>query len=231
MDESAPLRQIESTDSTPWKTSADEEEVEPTILTMHDDHISQDGEPLYSISRSLTALKQERSSIRLERVDSTPEGETNISESSNTSKSLIFYLVHPLNSHYRTDKPAYFATCAEESGLGNIELEIEKKGLSKTKYKVQLSPGRSASSDPLFHSDPTTALTAKTNFVSGKYFWSDSQGKKIAQEELTTDNKHQLKIIQTMQTSFRDAVVAAWCLRVWSEVGESRQTKTDRKPS
>ncbi|KAI6782776.1 uncharacterized protein J7T54_000919 [Emericellopsis cladophorae] len=188
MDESTPLREIKSADSTPLKTSACEEEVEPTILTLHDDHISQNGEPLYD------------------------------SESSNTSRSLVFYLVHPLNSHYRTDKPAYFATCAKESGLGNIELNIESKGLSKTKYKVLLSAGRSASSDPLFYNPPTTALSAKTKFVGGKYFWTDSQGQTIAQEALTSDDKPQLKIMQAMQTNFRDAVVAAWCLRIWSQI-------------
>lgn len=216
-------------ESTIGKPPAYEEEVAPTTLIMNTDHISSNGKPLYSISRSLTNIKQEPSSIRFERIEHVGPEKPDSSEPPNTFNTLLFYLVHPVNAQYQKDKPAYFATCDKELGIGNIIVDFQKKALSKTEYKVLLSPENSASSDPLFSSTPITALTAKTGFMGGKYSWIDSQGKVVAHEELGSDKKQQLKITGTLKVELRDALVAAWCLKIWSDVAESREAKRDGK--
>lgn len=203
-----------------------EEEAQPATLTLNSDTISSNGTPVYTISRSLTTVQQQSSSIRLERIESIAPEKPDSSASPDTSNNLIFYLVHPVNARYQKDKPPYYAT-SSQSGLGNIVFDIQKKTMSKPEYKVLLNQGRTASSDPLFADNPTTILTAKFGLMGGKLSWIDSNGRTVAREEQTSDKKQQLNITTSLKVELRDALVAAWCLKVWSDVAESREAKKD----
>lgn len=219
-------------ESTVGAPPAYQEEARPTTFTLDDENnrILENGSPLYNLSRSLTVMQQKSSSIQLERIETVAPEKPDSAESPTTFNNLVFYLVHPANAQYQKEKPPYYATSSKH-GLGNIIFDIQKKSLSKIEYKVLLHHGSNSSSDPLFAGNPTTILSAKTGLMGGKYSWTDSKGKTVAQEQQGKDKEPQLKITTTLKTDFRDALVAAWCLKVWSEVSESREAKQDGKCS
>lgn len=208
-----------------------EEDAQPATLTLDGTTISINGTPTYTVSRSLTSIQQESSSIHLERIDTAAPEKPDSSASPTRSNTLVFYLVHPLNAQYQKDKPAYYAT-STHGGLGNIVFEIQKKTLSKPEYRVLLNEGTNASSDPLFTGKPSAILAAKSSKLGGKYSWTDSGGKTIAQEEQSKlQQQPQLKVTNVLRSEVRDTLVAAWCLRIWSEVAESREARNDGKCS
>ncbi|GAB1315625.1 hypothetical protein MFIFM68171_05835 [Madurella fahalii] len=136
--------------------------------------------PLYHLSKSLDSLTHKVSSIYFSRIISDDvknklQGED---ESSNCSSSfepcpadqqrqqhevVLYNLVHPLNSQYRTDIPAaYYMTSKSPfpgSTLGNIKLvspsspSLARKYLlpfHKPTFTALLNPSATSSSSPLF---------------------------------------------------------------------------------
>lgn len=203
-------------------------EAQPASFIINDDHISSDGKRVYAISRSLTAVQQQSSSIHLSRIKTHTPEKPQGSASGSAHDELVFYLVHPPNAAYQKDKPAYYATSSKE-GLGNIVLEIQKKKVGKPDYTVLLNQGTNCTSDPLFIDKPSLLFNGKAGLMSGKNVWTNSDGQTIAHEELVRGGLQQLNITETLKTDVRDALVAAWCLKVWSTVAESREAKKEGK--
>lgn len=188
--------------------------------------------PLYRTSRLVTKIQQQPSSIHLERVGSLGGEWKSAGDSTqqNGQNQLLFYLVHPVNSSYRENVPNYFATGTSPQGLGNLILNIQKRKLQKPEYRITLSKGRSATSQPLFHAEEDIVLfTAKPKTMGKRLIWKDETGKPVATEDVKVGKSPRLQITKRLDIATRDALVAVWCLRVWSDVAESRESKQDGK--
>ena len=188
--------------------------------------------PLYRTSRVVTTIQQQPSSIHLERMGSFGgEGKSaDDSTQQDVQNQLLFYLVHPVNASYRDNMPSYFATGMSPQGLGNLILDIQKRKLQNPGYQITLSKGRNATSQPLFNAEEAIVLfTAKPKIMGKRYIWTDNMGKSVATEDIKMGKCPRLKITKCLDKATRDALVAGWCLRAWSDVAESRESKKDGK--
>jgi hypothetical protein len=213
--------------------------VEPTTLILKDDKIYTDTQPptqLYTTSRNVTSATQSgTSSVQLYRSTDS-EYNSDISNSSNNTH--LFYLVHPLNADYRTDKPAYYITAASPGAcLGNIRLEAAAKASFPSikkrtaQVKAYLSRHKSSHDDELFvpSEEETLLFTAKANWSGTVQKWMDANDDEIAiasggggggDAKMTT-----LDITVKMEDETRDALVAMWMLCLWREAAEKREVK------
>ena len=189
--------------------------------------------PLYHLSRSVTALKQEPSSIQLDRVDQVPPEKATSSDKLESRNTHLFYLVHPINARYRTDKPAYYGTSNPATTASNFVLQPARSmnPLHTPEFTVSVSPGRTAESDVSFDNakDQQPLFTVKKKWSGGHYVWRSSSGSEIAIEESVKDGQGTRKLVVSESLDYQvlQTLVAAWCLRCWHDVAESKEARRD----
>ncbi|KAJ6070760.1 hypothetical protein N7467_012079 [Penicillium canescens] len=189
--------------------------------------------PLYQLNSDIRSISNKDSSVAVERVEhGVPELEIEtegITDGTPRSRRL-FNLVHPVNAQYRTDIPArYYITSAVPEMVGNIRLETSEARLRRTSFKVMLSPKKTSSSKPFFDEGTQQLLfDIHPNWKVGRncYKWSDSNGRQVAVDE-KEDDRCKLSITRIMPQELRDALVAAWLLRLWHDTAESKQAKRE----
>ena len=208
--------------------------IEPTTLIVKDDKIYTDTQPpthVYTTSRTVTSATQcGTSSIHLYRTNSES------GPSSDSTNTHLFYLVHPLNADYRTDKPAYYITTASPgTGLGNIRLEAAPSKslfspIKKTSQliKAYLSPRKSSHDDELFvpSAEEELLFTTKGNWSGSVQKWmgaKDGDDDEIA--VVSGDDKMKLTVMVKMEEEVRDALVAMWMLCLWRDTAERKEVK------
>ncbi|KAI0843903.1 hypothetical protein F5Y00DRAFT_221116 [Daldinia vernicosa] len=202
--------------------------LEPTTLVLKDQYIAPETEPtnwLYQIGQDVTAIPQKATSIAFEKIENNEPVEVDSSTSTRSQNRHLFYLAHPLGARYRTDIPPYYLTSVSSDTLGNISLETSKSRLGKYAFKVLVSSGRSWTDNPLFHENAELLFNVKQKWANGHYIWADSNNKQVAYED-DKYNQHRLVITASMKADFRDALVAAWCLKLWHDTSESSQAKS-----
>ncbi|KAL7627726.1 hypothetical protein AAE478_001921 [Parahypoxylon ruwenzoriense] len=185
------------------------------------------GIPLYQLSWDVTSIPLKGSSVLFEQVleDDLPL-EVGSTASTKQRNKHIFYLTHPADAQYRADTPAYCITSVSPETLGNISLETSKPRFQKTEFKALLSAKKNASDVPLFDKDAKLLFDVRPKWVSSRYTWTDCNGGQVAYEE-GKGGEHKLVVTMPMNTEVRDALVAAWCLRLWYDTAESREAKRD----
>lgn len=201
---------------------------EPDTLVLEDQSIISDATKvsLYQINLSVTSIPQKSSSVIFERVENDSSSDTDGIASVKQRNRHIFYLAHPAGAQYQTDTPAYYITSVSSGMLGNISLEVSKSPLQKTEFKMMLSEGKNWSDSPLFHDNPRLLFDVKPKWAGGRYTWSDSRGGRVAYEDRKGDQRR-LMITVSMEREVRDALAAAWCLKLWYDTAESRQAKRE----
>ncbi|KAH8172220.1 hypothetical protein LIA77_08988 [Sarocladium implicatum] len=217
----------------PTKTSIDSvmgsQSQGPVTLILNDQTIHLDDRastPLYHLSRSVTALQQEPSAIQLDSLDRPLSTSRSNPE---TCTSHLFYLVHPINAQWRTDKPAYYATSVPDTKGSNFILQPSRSmnPLHKTEFTVLESPGRTAADEVLFANskEQRFVFTAKRKRSGERHVWHDDAGREIATDEGAKGGQGTRKLIVTepLDRETMYTLVGAWCLRVWHDVAESKE--------
>lgn len=214
------------------KSSATQSQTPPVTLVLDNQtvHLEDDAStPLYRLSRSVTTLQKEPSSVQFDSVEHIAPEKVESSDSPHIRSTHLFYLVHPINARYRTDKPAYFATSNPATKASNFILQPSrsKNPLSKPEFTVLASASRTAASDDLFadEKDRQVLFTAKKKWSGERCVWRNSSGSEIAIEEGDAKDGRSMRKLTTTETLGKetmDALVAAWCLRSWYDVAESK---------
>ncbi|KAI1339653.1 hypothetical protein F5Y15DRAFT_66088 [Xylariaceae sp. FL0016] len=166
--------------------------------------------PLYQLSWDVTAIPQKGSSAVFQKW----------------KLGDLFYLAHPADAPYRSDRPPYYITSISDESLGNISLDVSKSRWQKPDIGVFLHANRTASDNPLFHESPTLLFKAAAKWMDSRYTWTDSNGRPLAHEE-ERNGRRCLVFMCDMDGNLRDALVATWCLRLWHDTAESRTAKRD----
>lgn len=182
--------------------------------------------PLYQISQNVSSLPQKFTSVKFERIETDAPLKLK-SKSPEPQRKHIFYLAHPAHAQYRKDVPAYYITSVSLGSLGNIHFEMNKSRFQKVEFRALISPGKTMADKPLFCEDvETTLFSAKMKWTGGGYRWTDARGKEVAFEGGKGEGL-KLAITASMNQDMRDALVALWVLRVWSDTAESSEAKAD----
>ncbi|KAL3951838.1 hypothetical protein ACCO45_013555 [Purpureocillium lilacinum] len=135
--------------------------VEPATLVLQGQSILEGKSTAYHMDQGVTS--PQKSSIAFERIPPVAQPQH------------IYYLVHPPHAHYRTDKPAYYTTAP------SLPL------LQRQSFDGVLSPGRTASHDPLFADAAAEqpvfrARAGRWMAGGGRYTWTDEHGQTVAEE-------------------------------------------------
>ncbi|EMR63580.1 hypothetical protein UCREL1_9466 [Eutypa lata UCREL1] len=176
-------------------------------------------------------------SVVFEEVEHSPEQPPEKAEATSPAqqqKRHLYYLAHPAGAQYQVDRPAYYVTSAspDNAALGNIGLETSKTGAfpKKMEFRAMLSAGKTASDSPLFDERPQPLFDARPKWTGG-YAWVDAEDngrRQIAHEEdEKRGGRHKLVVTAPLRREVRDALVAAWCLRLWHDTAESKEAKRD----
>ena len=209
--------------------------------------------PLYRMSRDVLAIPQQGSSVKFERVDggngyAYGNGHRNLGlgklsdaqskdisrmgEQSESQSQHLFYLVHPENARYRKDIPAqyYITAKTRELTLGNMRLDAGKSVLGKVEFKAVVSEGRTMYDKDLFDEKGERVLfCAKPKWAcGGRLKWVDGEGRELAVEE-EKGEEPTLVVTERMEREVRDALVAAWVLKLWHDTMESGEAKRECK--
>ncbi|KAI9154741.1 hypothetical protein HJFPF1_07298 [Paramyrothecium foliicola] len=203
--------------------------IEPATLVFDGTSILQENAatgPLFHLPWNVTSIPQKGTSVAFESAEYDAPEKDGEYISAESRKRRLFYLAHPADAKFRQDAPAYYITSLLPGGLGNMALQATKSRVKKTEFSVLLSFGRTASHDPLFDEHPLSLFTVKPKWVGGVYEWIGQEGQQVAYEGV---NGPQQKLVITvpLEKNLRDALVAAWCLRLWHDTAESREAKRD----
>lgn len=193
--------------------------------------------PCYQLSWDVTSIPQKSTSVVFEEVEHSPEQPPEKAEATSPAqqqKRHLYYLAHPAGAQYQVDRPAYYATSAspDNATLGNIGLETSKTGAfpKKMEFKAMLSARKTASDSPLFDEWPQPLFDARPKWTGG-YAWVDAEDngrRQIAHEEdEKRGGRRKLVVTAPLRREVRDALVAAWCLRLWHDTAESKEAKRD----
>ncbi|KAF7554906.1 hypothetical protein G7046_g6691 [Stylonectria norvegica] len=184
--------------------------------------------PLYELSHSVGFLRDTDRSVQVERLDYIVKNTDGVPHLS-TRKRHIFDLKHPTSAtdpgfEYHAEAASRRSLCS--FGISTFRPHKLRPGRA---YRVHRAVGRTdlryAPQELLF------AAAAPRDRAVG-YEWSDAQGRLLARE-VETDELMSLVVTAEMSVAMRDALVAAWMVRVWSELakGNYRENKWDEGES
>ncbi|KAH6889190.1 hypothetical protein B0T10DRAFT_487510 [Thelonectria olida] len=177
--------------------------------------------PLYEFSHSIGFLSATDRSVSLQRLDHVvADGATQV----HTRKRHLFDLKHPTKAEF----PAFdfHAETASRRALCCLGIKpfhparglFSSLGNAKRKrYRVHRAVrGR----DRRLEEQPDVVFSAAPSRDRGVGFeWSDGEGRLLARE-VETNELMSLVVTAEMETETRDALVAAWMLRVWYELAQ-----------
>ncbi|KAK1981122.1 hypothetical protein LZ30DRAFT_593363 [Colletotrichum cereale] len=124
----------------------------------------------------------------------------------------------------------YYIKPVSRSGLGNIGLRFTKIGKSVCKaWRV----GRKAASGTEYEAPEYEArgLLFDVRRNNDVLDWFDGEKTRVA-VEYARDNMYSLNVLVPMDQAMRDALVAAWCVKLWNDLAvkfHQRRTWKDRE--
>jgi hypothetical protein len=183
--------------------------------------------PAYEFSHSINFLSDSDRKVIMERLDygvRTVNGAPSVT----TRKRTLFDLAH--RTLGELPNFTYQAEAKSRAVSGSMGIEQKKKGLTRRmEYRVCMASWgadrRLAGGAPLFTASPPRG--AEANGVSWE--WSDAQDQLLARE-VTNDELASLVITAEMTASVRDALVAAWIMRIWWDLAEGKFGSSHRHP-
>ncbi|KAF4966563.1 hypothetical protein FSARC_5805 [Fusarium sarcochroum] len=181
--------------------------------------------PIYEFSHSIGYLHDNDRSVKVERVDSVVKTSGGLSQVVPRNRHL-FDLKHPTAAEFPTF--AFHAEAATRRALCNFGVSFFRSGniLRQTKgYRFErATKGADRKLEP-----QELLLEAHSSRSKGvAYEWRDVQGEIIARE--VEDEKASMSLVITaeMSAELRDALVAAWILRIWWELANGNRSTARR---
>ncbi|GKT44611.1 uncharacterized protein ColSpa_04792 [Colletotrichum spaethianum] len=169
-----------------------------------------DAPGLYEINSQIDFLRETDRLVEFSRID------YSVRRRIANAVSLPEIISHPRHV-FNLERPTaivqeaflYYIKPVSRSGLGSIGLKFSKIGKSVCKaWRV----GRKASNRNEYEARELLFDVRHNNDVLD---WLDGQNTRIA-VEYSKDNMHSLNILVPMDQAVRDALVAAWCVRLWN---------------
>ncbi|KAK7415141.1 hypothetical protein QQX98_006085 [Neonectria punicea] len=176
--------------------------------------------PLYEFSHSVGFLRDTDRSVKLERVDHTVRDHDGTPQVQSRNRHL-FDLKHPTAGEWPTFE--YHAESTSRRALCSLGISTFRPksrllgGIGKAKgfqvhRAVRGADRRHEAREVMF-----TAAPARGSAVG--FEWSDAGGRLLARE-VETDDLMSLVVTAEMGAALRDALVAAWVMRVWWELAK-----------
>lgn len=171
-----------------------------------------DAPGLYELNHQIDFLRETDRLVQFTRID------YSVKNRSRDAASVPEIVPHPRHI-FDLERPQaimqeafpYYIKSVSRSGLGSIGLKFSKIGKSVCKaWRV----GRKASDKSVFEARELLFDVRPNNDVLD---WIDGQEVRIA-VEYSQDNMYSLNILAPMDRAMRDALVAAWCVRLWNSL-------------
>ncbi|CAJ2505712.1 Uu.00g131060.m01.CDS01 [Anthostomella pinea] len=183
------------------------EVLEPVILLLAGQSIhseSADSAPLYEVSRGVSSLSHTDQTVTFSRLEHNVRTDSSGTPIVKRRDRHLFDLKHP-PATISTDRYDFFVESVSKRTLGNIGL---KKSSIPTKraFKV-LRMCRSEKDDHVLF---------EIKQKKDQYEWIDFNERAIAFED-KADNQYRLVVTASLHRETMDALVAAWCLRLWHD--------------
>ncbi|RGP80171.1 hypothetical protein FLONG3_1705 [Fusarium longipes] len=179
--------------------------------------------PLYEFSHSIGYLHDNDRSVKVERVDSVLKTSTGLPQVALKNRHL-FDLKHPTAAEFPTFP--YHAEAATRRALCSFGVSYFRSGnLLRQKKGFRFDRAVKGAERKL---EPQSMLyEASSSRSQGVgYEWRDSHGELIAREVEDEKSSMSLVITAEMSVELRDALVAAWILRIWYELSKGNNSAT-----
>ncbi|OBS25528.1 hypothetical protein FPOA_06062 [Fusarium poae] len=179
--------------------------------------------PVYEFSHSIGYLHDHDRSVKVERVDSVIKTSTGLPQVALKNRHL-FDLKHPTAAEFPTFP--YHAEAATRRALCSFGVSYFRSGnLLRQKKGFRFDRAVKGAERKL---EPQGILyEANSSRSKGVgYEWRDAQGELIAREVEDEKTSMSLVITAEMSVELRDALVAAWILRIWYELSKGNNSAT-----
>ncbi|KAM5386847.1 hypothetical protein ACJZ2D_000140 [Fusarium nematophilum] len=178
--------------------------------------------PLYEFSHSIGYLRDSDRSIKVERVDADLKASSSPDQPPQliTRNRHLFDLKHPTPAEFPTFE--YHAESASRRALCSFGASSFRSGgllRSRRAYRFQRA---TRGSDRKFQPQGAGALfeASPSRDRSVGYEWRDGQERLLAREVEDEQEAMSLVVTAEMGVEMRDALVAAWIVRIWWELAK-----------
>ena len=182
--------------------------------------------PLYEFSHSIGYLHDNDRSVKVERVDSVVKTSSGLPQVVLRNRHL-FDLKHPTAAEFPTFP--YHAEAATRRALCSFGVTYFRSGnilRQKKGFRFdRAAKGADRKLEP--HGMLYEACSSRSKGVG--YEWRDSQGELIAREVEDERVSMSLVITAEMSIELRDALVAAWILRVWWDLAKGNTNSSSAR--
>jgi hypothetical protein len=221
--------QIDSSDLPPDYNTANEggssnigDICPPTTLRLAGQYIhsaDSHGSPaLYELSLSIDFLSERNQTVELSRLDYSIKTTAASQGKVTTRKKQIFTLRRP--TLIMQSRFLYYAESRSKHALGNIGIRkssISVKGKKEMMTVWKLTKPKDPTAE--LKEDEKLFLVRFEN-TGATYEWTLASNEQTVAEEENHDGLHVLKIKIAVDQPTRDALVSAWCLRLWDEMAD-----------
>lgn len=168
--------------------------------------------PLYELSHSVGFLNDTDRKVRFERLEHTIKTRSGAPQR-NTRNRHIYDLTHPTTGEFANFE--FQCVSVSRQSIGSLGIVPFRRNLFGSKgFRVHRTANgadhRLEAKDVLF-----TATASRSRNVG--FEWTDDNGQLLARE-IVEDDLMRLVIGMEMSVGVRDALVAAWILRIWNEL-------------
>ncbi|CAF3653044.1 unnamed protein product, partial [Fusarium graminearum] len=179
--------------------------------------------PLYEFSHSIGYLHDHDRSVKVERVDSVIKTSAGLPQAALKNRHL-FDLKHPTAAEFPTFP--YHAEVATRRALCSFGVSYFRSG-SILRQKKGFRFDRAVKGTERKLEPRGVLFEASSSRSKGVgYEWRDAQGNLIAREVEDERTSMSLVITAEMSVELRDALVAAWILRIWYELSKGNNSAT-----
>ncbi|KAL2201955.1 hypothetical protein CC79DRAFT_1338058 [Sarocladium strictum] len=172
--------------------------------------------PLYELSHSVGFLSDSDRTVRFERLEHTIKTRAGVPQAT-TKNRHIYDLRHPTTGEMM--KFEYQSESVSRHSLGSFGIiEFRKHVFGSKGFRVHRAV-RNSENQLESRSVLFTATPSKARNVG--FEWTDENGQMVARE-IIEDDLMRLVVGMEMGVKVRDALVAAWILRIWNELSNKK---------
>ncbi|KAM0236178.1 hypothetical protein ACHAPO_005402 [Fusarium lateritium] len=179
--------------------------------------------PAYEFSHSIGYLHDHDRSVKVERVDSVIKNSAGLPQVALKNRHL-FDLKHPTAAEFPTFP--YHAEAATRRALCSFGVSYFRSGNLLRQKKGFRFDRAAKGADRKLEPQGMLYEASSSRSKGVAYEWRDAQGELIARE--VEDEKASMSLVITaeMSVELRDALVAAWILRIWYELSKGNNSAT-----
>lgn len=195
--------------------------LQPAVLRLAERFVysseSSTSPPLYELSHSIDYLRETHHAVTFERLDHSIKGKTTTTPQVTARKKLIYTLRHPPEITF--PEFPYYAEASSRQAFGNLAIKkVRSLGRKKTLIVSRIKP--SSKKDVDFEEAEKLFELRQLERKSTVYewAWASSPQLQVLAVEDDEDGLYRLTIKVLADRMTIDALVAAWCLRLWQDV-------------